>query len=69
MCCDIYLETFAIANVFEFRCMVEAGYEYNTDIHLEPAILEQMLNKSPLKHVSKVSRCIIYYFMFNLLRV
>ncbi len=40
--CDIYLETFAIANVFEFRCMVEAGYEYNTDIHLEPAILEQV---------------------------
>uniref|UniRef100_A0A671SD87 acylaminoacyl-peptidase n=1 Tax=Sinocyclocheilus anshuiensis TaxID=1608454 RepID=A0A671SD87_9TELE len=35
-------------------CMVEAGYEYNTDIHLEPAILEQMLNKSPIKHVSKV---------------
>uniref|UniRef100_A0A672R8V9 acylaminoacyl-peptidase n=1 Tax=Sinocyclocheilus grahami TaxID=75366 RepID=A0A672R8V9_SINGR len=37
-----------------FRCVVEAGYEYNTDIHLEPAILEQMLNKSPIKHVSKV---------------
>uniref|UniRef100_A0A671R115 acylaminoacyl-peptidase n=1 Tax=Sinocyclocheilus anshuiensis TaxID=1608454 RepID=A0A671R115_9TELE len=35
-------------------CVVEAGYEYNTDIHLEPAILEQMLNKSPIKHVSKV---------------
>ncbi|RXN03215.1 acylamino-acid-releasing enzyme [Labeo rohita] len=35
-------------------CMVEAGFEYNTDIHLEPAILEQMLNKSPIKHVSKV---------------
>uniref|UniRef100_A0A9J8CRU0 Acylamino-acid-releasing enzyme n=1 Tax=Cyprinus carpio carpio TaxID=630221 RepID=A0A9J8CRU0_CYPCA len=32
-------------------CVVEAGYEYNTDIHLEPAILEQMLNKSPIKHV------------------
>ncbi|XP_042618864.1 acylamino-acid-releasing enzyme isoform X2 [Cyprinus carpio] len=35
-------------------CVVEAGYEYNTDIHIEPAILEQMLNKSPIKHVSKV---------------
>uniref|UniRef100_A0A673KGD9 Acylamino-acid-releasing enzyme n=1 Tax=Sinocyclocheilus rhinocerous TaxID=307959 RepID=A0A673KGD9_9TELE len=41
-------------SVFVFRCMVEAGYEYNTDIHLEPAILEQMLNKSPIKHGSKV---------------
>uniref|UniRef100_A0A8C2L7J0 Acylamino-acid-releasing enzyme n=1 Tax=Cyprinus carpio TaxID=7962 RepID=A0A8C2L7J0_CYPCA len=38
----------------ELVCVVEAGYEYNTDIHLEPAILEQMLNKSPIKHVSKV---------------
>lgn len=43
--------------VFVFRCMVEAGYEYNTDVHIEPATLEQMLNKSPIKHVSKVSGC------------
>uniref|UniRef100_A0A8C1JD34 Acylamino-acid-releasing enzyme n=1 Tax=Cyprinus carpio TaxID=7962 RepID=A0A8C1JD34_CYPCA len=53
-------QTFVMADGFVcvcvcvFRCVVEAGYEYNTDIHLEPAILEQMLNKSPIKHVSKV---------------
>lgn len=49
---------------------MEAGYEYNTDIHLEPAILEQMLNKSPLKHVSKVSRrCsgALFILLFNFL--
>uniref|UniRef100_A0A8C1V1M4 Acylamino-acid-releasing enzyme n=1 Tax=Cyprinus carpio TaxID=7962 RepID=A0A8C1V1M4_CYPCA len=42
------------ATATAITCVVEAGYEYNTDIHLEPAILEQMLNKSPIKHVSKV---------------
>lgn len=35
-------------------CMVEAGYDYKTDIQLNPAVLEQMLNKSPIKHVIKV---------------
>nr|XP_055023085.1 acylamino-acid-releasing enzyme-like isoform X1 [Misgurnus anguillicaudatus] len=35
-------------------CMVEAGYDYNTNIQLSPAVLEQMLNKSPIKHVIKV---------------
>uniref|UniRef100_A0A672L7T0 Acylamino-acid-releasing enzyme n=1 Tax=Sinocyclocheilus grahami TaxID=75366 RepID=A0A672L7T0_SINGR len=49
-------------SVFVFRCMVEAGYEYNTDIHLEPAILEQMLNKSPIKHVSKVKTPVLLMF-------
>uniref|UniRef100_A0A8C1JAB4 Acylamino-acid-releasing enzyme n=1 Tax=Cyprinus carpio TaxID=7962 RepID=A0A8C1JAB4_CYPCA len=43
-----------LKNLYAPLCVVEAGYEYNTDIHLEPAILEQMLNKSPIKHVSKV---------------
>jgi len=47
-----------------FRCMVEAGFEYNTDVHIEPATLEQMLNKSPIKHVSKVSADIIYCCLF-----
>ncbi|XP_051526113.1 acylamino-acid-releasing enzyme isoform X2 [Myxocyprinus asiaticus] len=36
-------------------CMVEAGYDYNTNIHLEAAFLEQMLAKSPINHVSKDS--------------
>lgn len=40
---------------FVFRCMVEAGFDYNTDVQLNPAVLEQMLNKSPIKHVIKVS--------------
>ncbi|XP_057182837.1 acylamino-acid-releasing enzyme isoform X2 [Triplophysa rosa] len=35
-------------------CMVEAGFDYNTDVQLNPAVLEQMLNKSPIKHVIKV---------------
>uniref|UniRef100_A0A672L2T2 Acylaminoacyl-peptide hydrolase n=1 Tax=Sinocyclocheilus grahami TaxID=75366 RepID=A0A672L2T2_SINGR len=52
----------AFIHVFVFRCMVEAGYEYNTDIHLEPAILEQMLNKSPIKHVSKVKTPVLLMF-------
>lgn len=53
--------------LFVFRCMVEAGFDYNTDVQLNPAVLEQMLNKSPIKHVIKVSTCrlhdvIIYQF-------
>ncbi|XP_065103865.1 acylamino-acid-releasing enzyme isoform X1 [Paramisgurnus dabryanus] len=35
-------------------CMVEAGYDFNTNIQLNPAVLEQMLNQSPIKHVTKV---------------
>ncbi|XP_062854625.1 acylamino-acid-releasing enzyme-like [Trichomycterus rosablanca] len=35
-------------------CMVEAGFDYNTDIMISPAMLDQMLNKSPIKHVTKV---------------
>ncbi|XP_072538219.1 acylamino-acid-releasing enzyme isoform X1 [Salminus brasiliensis] len=35
-------------------CMVEAGFDYNTNALLSPAILEQMLNKSPIKHVTQV---------------
>uniref|UniRef100_A0A8C4NN92 acylaminoacyl-peptidase n=1 Tax=Dicentrarchus labrax TaxID=13489 RepID=A0A8C4NN92_DICLA len=32
-------------------CMVEAGYDYSTDCLPDPAVWEQMLNKSPIKHV------------------
>uniref|UniRef100_A0A8B9RIW0 Acylamino-acid-releasing enzyme n=1 Tax=Astyanax mexicanus TaxID=7994 RepID=A0A8B9RIW0_ASTMX len=36
-------------------CMVEAGFDYNTNNALmSPAILEQMLNKSPIKFVTQV---------------
>ncbi|XP_056129296.1 acylamino-acid-releasing enzyme isoform X4 [Lampris incognitus] len=35
-------------------CMVEAGYDYSTDCLPDPAVLEQMLNKSPIKHVTQV---------------
>ncbi|KAI3357680.1 hypothetical protein L3Q82_016085 [Scortum barcoo] len=35
-------------------CMVEAGYEYSTGCLPDPAVLEQMLNKSPIKHVTQV---------------
>ncbi|TTC88580.1 Acylamino-acid-releasing enzyme [Bagarius yarrelli] len=35
-------------------CMEEAGYNYNTNIMLSPTMLEQMLNKSPIKHVTQV---------------
>ncbi|XP_026868193.2 acylamino-acid-releasing enzyme isoform X1 [Electrophorus electricus] len=35
-------------------CMVEAGFDYKTNTLLSPAMLEQMLNKSPIKHVTQV---------------
>ncbi|MFT7800887.1 acylamino-acid-releasing enzyme-like [Arapaima gigas] len=35
-------------------CMVEAGYDYSTDILPDPAVWEHMLNKSPIKHVAQV---------------
>ncbi|XP_067448493.1 acylamino-acid-releasing enzyme isoform X1 [Thunnus thynnus] len=35
-------------------CMVEAGYNYSTDCLPDPAVWEKMLNKSPIKHVTKV---------------
>uniref|UniRef100_A0A8C4H2T3 acylaminoacyl-peptidase n=1 Tax=Dicentrarchus labrax TaxID=13489 RepID=A0A8C4H2T3_DICLA len=35
-------------------CMVEAGYDYSTDCLPDPAVWEQMLNKSPIKHVTEV---------------
>lgn len=37
-----------------FRCMVEAGYNYSTDCLPDPAVWEQMLNMSPIKHVKQV---------------
>ncbi|XP_073326797.1 acylamino-acid-releasing enzyme isoform X1 [Pagrus major] len=35
-------------------CMVEAGFDYSTDCLPDPAVWEQMLNKSPIKHVPQV---------------
>ncbi|KAM6977100.1 acylamino-acid-releasing enzyme-like [Aplochiton taeniatus] len=35
-------------------CMVEAGYNYSTDCLPDPAVWEQMLNKSPIKHIKQV---------------
>ncbi|XP_059188274.1 acylamino-acid-releasing enzyme isoform X3 [Centropristis striata] len=35
-------------------CMVEAGYDYSPDCLPDPAVWEQMLNKSPIKHVTQV---------------
>ncbi|KAG7243805.1 hypothetical protein INR49_008086 [Caranx melampygus] len=35
-------------------CMVEAGYNYSTDCLPDPAVWEQMLNKSPIKYVPQV---------------
>uniref|UniRef100_A0A669C378 acylaminoacyl-peptidase n=1 Tax=Oreochromis niloticus TaxID=8128 RepID=A0A669C378_ORENI len=35
-------------------CMVEAGYNYSTDCLPDPAVWEQMLNKSPIRHVAQV---------------
>uniref|UniRef100_A0A8C9TMA9 acylaminoacyl-peptidase n=1 Tax=Scleropages formosus TaxID=113540 RepID=A0A8C9TMA9_SCLFO len=35
-------------------CMVEAGYDYSTDILPDPTVWEQLLNKSPIKHVAQV---------------
>ncbi|XP_070823657.1 acylamino-acid-releasing enzyme [Chaetodon trifascialis] len=35
-------------------CMFEAGYDYSTDCLPDPAVWEQMLNKSPIKHVTQV---------------
>uniref|UniRef100_A0A671UVE9 Acylamino-acid-releasing enzyme n=1 Tax=Sparus aurata TaxID=8175 RepID=A0A671UVE9_SPAAU len=35
-------------------CMVEAGFDYSTDCLPDPAVWEQMLNKSPIKHVTQV---------------
>uniref|UniRef100_A0A0E9XMB1 Peptidase S9 prolyl oligopeptidase catalytic domain-containing protein n=2 Tax=Anguilla anguilla TaxID=7936 RepID=A0A0E9XMB1_ANGAN len=34
--------------------MVESGYNYSTDTLPDPAVWEQMLNKSPIKHVTQV---------------
>lgn len=36
------------------RCMVEAGYDYSTDSLPDPAVWEQLLNKSPIKHIAQV---------------
>ncbi len=36
------------------RCMVEAGYDYSTDCLPDPAVWEQMLNKSPIKYITQV---------------
>lgn len=33
---------------------MEAGYNYSTDCLPDPAVWEQMLNKSPIKHVKQV---------------
>ncbi|KAF4070681.1 hypothetical protein AMELA_G00288290 [Ameiurus melas] len=35
-------------------CMVEAGFDHNTNTMLSATMLEQMLNKSPIKHVTQV---------------
>ncbi|KAJ8016007.1 hypothetical protein DPEC_G00002650 [Dallia pectoralis] len=35
-------------------CMVEAGYNYSVDCLPDPAVWEEMLNKSPIKHVKQV---------------
>uniref|UniRef100_A0A3B4ZH63 acylaminoacyl-peptidase n=1 Tax=Stegastes partitus TaxID=144197 RepID=A0A3B4ZH63_9TELE len=35
-------------------CMVEVGYDYSTSCLPDPAVWEQMLNKSPIKHVTQV---------------
>ncbi|XP_063742610.1 acylamino-acid-releasing enzyme isoform X4 [Eleginops maclovinus] len=35
-------------------CMVEAGFDYSTDCLPDPAVWEQMLNKSPIRHVTQV---------------
>ncbi|XP_034552274.1 acylamino-acid-releasing enzyme [Notolabrus celidotus] len=35
-------------------CVYEAGYDYSTDCLPDPAVWEQMLNKSPIKHVTQV---------------
>ncbi|XP_061909769.1 acylamino-acid-releasing enzyme-like isoform X1 [Entelurus aequoreus] len=35
-------------------CMFEAGFDYVTDVLYEPAIWEQMLDKSPIKHIPQV---------------
>lgn len=34
--------------------MVEAGYDYSPDSLPDPSVWEQMLNKSPIKHVTQV---------------
>uniref|UniRef100_A0A3Q3BLE7 Acylamino-acid-releasing enzyme n=1 Tax=Kryptolebias marmoratus TaxID=37003 RepID=A0A3Q3BLE7_KRYMA len=35
-------------------CMVEAGYDYSPDRLPDPAVWEQMLNKSPIKYIPQV---------------
>ncbi|XP_060930308.1 acylamino-acid-releasing enzyme-like [Limanda limanda] len=35
-------------------CMVTAGFNYSTDCLPDPTVWEQMLNKSPIKHVTQV---------------
>ncbi|XP_047233004.1 acylamino-acid-releasing enzyme isoform X2 [Girardinichthys multiradiatus] len=35
-------------------CIVEAGYDYSPDCLPDPAVWEQMLNKSPIKYVPQV---------------
>ncbi|XP_010770546.1 acylamino-acid-releasing enzyme-like [Notothenia coriiceps] len=35
-------------------CMVEAGFDYTTDCLPDPAVWEQMLNKSPIRYVTQV---------------
>ncbi|KAG7273133.1 hypothetical protein CRUP_005461 [Coryphaenoides rupestris] len=35
-------------------CLVESGYDYSADSLPDPAVWEQMLSKSPIKHIAKV---------------
>lgn len=36
------------------RCLVEAGFDFSPDALPDPAAWEQMLDKSPIRHVAKV---------------
>uniref|UniRef100_A0A8C2XFP1 Acylamino-acid-releasing enzyme n=1 Tax=Cyclopterus lumpus TaxID=8103 RepID=A0A8C2XFP1_CYCLU len=41
-------------------CMVEAGYDYSAACLPDPAVWEQMLNKSPIKHVAQVQTPVLF---------
>uniref|UniRef100_A0A667X718 acylaminoacyl-peptidase n=1 Tax=Myripristis murdjan TaxID=586833 RepID=A0A667X718_9TELE len=41
-------------------CMFEAGFDYSTDCLPDPAVWEQMLNKSPIKHIKQVKTPVLF---------
>lgn len=64
----LFILSFCWCSNYDFcRCMVEAGFDYSTDCLPDPAVWEQMLNKSPIKHVTQV--CVLLCMSFDCVHI